>query len=106
MMSAFITGNLGADVELRYSDSGQPIAHFRVASTERWDDKKHGRQERTEWMRVVVFGKHAENCHEFLRKGSGVAVEGRLQSREYEKDGIKRWSVEIVASQVEFTDRR
>lgn len=100
---AIIVGNLGADVELRYTQSGQAVANFRVATNERWTDKEGESQERTEWHRIVVWGRQAENCEKYLSKGRQVYIEGRLQTRDWEdRDGNKRYTTEIVAQTVQF----
>lgn len=96
---AMIIGNLGADPEVRYTASGMAVATFNVATKETWKDKNNSRQDRTEWHRVVAWGKLGEQAGEFLKKGRLVYVEGRMQTREFEgKDGIKRKTFEIVAS--------
>ncbi len=96
---AMIIGNLGADPEVRYTASGMTVATFNVATKETWKDKNNSRQDRTEWHRVVAWGKLGEQAGEYLKKGRLVYVEGRMQTREYEgKDGIKRRTFEIVAS--------
>jgi len=96
---AMIIGNLGADPEVRYTASGMTVATFNVATKETWRDKNNSRQDRTEWHRVVAWGKLGEQAGEYLKKGRLVYVEGRMQTREYEgKDGIKRKTFEIVAS--------
>ncbi|AKU92154.1 Single-stranded DNA-binding protein [Vulgatibacter incomptus] len=99
-----LLGNLGADPEIRYTPGGQAVANFRLATTDSWADKGSGqKQERTEWHRVVVWGKLAELCGEYLKKGRQCYVEGRLQTREWQdKDGQKRFTTEIVANQVVF----
>jgi single-strand DNA-binding protein len=104
---AILIGNLGRDPELKYTQSGQAVTNFSIATNERWKDKNGETQERTEWHRIVVWGKTAENCVQYLEKGRSVYVEGRLQTREYEdKDGIKRNTTEIVANQVTFLGGR
>jgi len=95
-------GNLGRDPEVRYMESGQAVANFSIAINEKWTGKDGKKNERTEWVRVVAWGKLAELCAEYLKKGRQVGVEGRLQTREYEKDGEKKYSTEIVADRVEF----
>jgi len=96
---AMIIGNLGADPEVRYTAGGMTVATFNVATKETWKDKNNSRQDRTEWHRVVAWGKLGEQAGEYLKKGRLVYVEGRMQTREYEgKDGIKRRTFEIVAS--------
>jgi len=103
-----LLGNLGADPEIRFTPGGQAVANFRMATTDSWADKNSGqRQERTEWHRVVVWGKLAELCGEYLKKGRQCYVEGRLQTREWQdKDGQKRFTTEVVASQVVFLGGR
>jgi len=96
-----LIGNLGRDPEVRYTPSGQAVANFTVATNEAWTDKAGQKQERTEWHRVVVWGKAAENCGEYLSKGRSVYVEGRLQTREWtNKEGDKQFTTEIVANPV------
>jgi single-strand DNA-binding protein len=96
-----LIGNLGRDAELRYTQSQQPVATFTIATSERWTDKQGQKQERTEWHRVVAWGRLAEFCSEYLRKGRQVYVEGRLQTRQWDdKDGNKRNTVEIVARSI------
>ncbi|MBI4042039.1 MAG: single-stranded DNA-binding protein [Deltaproteobacteria bacterium] len=99
-----IVGNLGADPEVRYTNTGSAVANFNVATTENWTDKTTGqRQEKTEWHRVVAWGKLAQVCGEYLRKGRQVYVEGRLQTRSWEdKEGAKRYTTEVVANTVQF----
>lgn len=102
-----LIGRLGADPEIRYTADGQPVATFRLATSERWTDKNGQRQERTEWHRVVAFGRLAEICGEYLAKGRQVYIEGRLQTRSYEdRDGIKRFITEIVAQNMQMLGRR
>src|ERR1051325_4567792 len=98
-----VIGNLGADPELRYTPGGQAVCDLRVATTEQWTDKSGERKEQTEWHRVVVWGKQAENCSQYLSKGRQVYVEGRLRTRQWDdKDGNKRYTTEIVAQTVQF----
>jgi len=98
-----LVGNLGADPDMRYTPSGQGVCELRVATSESWNDKNGQRQERTEWHRVVVWGKRAEVCSKYLAKGRQVYVEGRIQTRTYDdKDGNKRYITEIIASDVQF----
>jgi single-strand DNA-binding protein len=94
-----LVGNLGRDPEVRYTPSGQAVANFTVATNEAWTDKAGQKQERTEWHRVVVWGKTAENCGEYLSKGRQVYIEGRLQTREWtNKEGAKQFTTEVVAN--------
>jgi len=92
-----LIGNVGADPETRYLPNGNAVTNITLATTDSWKDKQTGQlQERTEWHRVVLFGKVAEIAGEYLRKGSQVYIEGRLQTREWEKDGVKRYTTEVV----------
>lgn len=98
-----IIGNLTRDPEVRYAANGNAVCNFTVATNERWKDKSGEQQERTEFHRVVVWGRQAETCGEYLNKGRSVYVEGRLQTREWEdKEGNKRWTTEINADRVLF----
>jgi len=99
-----LIGNLGRDPELRYTQGGQPVASFSLATSENWNDRQSGeRQERTEWHRIVVWGRTAEMCAKYLSKGRTVYIEGRLQTREWEdKDGNKRRTTEVNAQTVQF----
>jgi single-strand DNA-binding protein len=103
-----LIGNLGRDPELRYTQSGQAVANFTLATTERFPARDGGeRQERTEWHRIVAWGRTAELCAQYLSKGRSVYVEGRLQTREWEdKEGQKRRTTEIVALNVQFLGGR
>lgn len=93
-----IAGNLGKDPEIRYTPDGKAITSFSVATSEQWKDKTSGEmKERTEWHRVVVFGKQAETCGQYLSKGSKVIVEGQNRTRSWEADdGVKRYVTEVV----------
>lgn len=98
-----LVGNLGRDPEVRYTPNGQAVARFSVATTEKWRDPQGQLQERTEWHNVVVWGKQAEICGQYLAKGRQVYVEGRLQTRSYDdKDGVKRQVTEVIAQTVRF----
>ena len=104
---AILIGNLGRDPELRYTKDGRPVANFTLATNERWRDKEGNTQERTEWHRIVVWDKQAENCAQYLQKGRSCYVEGRLQTRDWEdKEGHKRQTTEVVAQQVTFLGSR
>tara|TARA_B100001094_G_scaffold277019_1_gene285569 strand:+ start:712 stop:1068 length:357 start_codon:yes stop_codon:yes gene_type:complete len=97
-----LLGNLGGAPELRYTQSGNSVCSFSIATTEKWskDDEK---REKTQWHKIVVWGKQGENCAKYLRKGRSVLVEGKLESRSWEdKEGNKKYSVEIIASNVVF----
>ncbi|HZO80111.1 MAG TPA: single-stranded DNA-binding protein [Candidatus Binataceae bacterium] len=99
-----LVGNLGRDPEVRYLPSGQPVANFSVATSERFKGRDGSNKESTEWHNVVVYGKQAELCSQYLRKGRQVYVEGRLTTRQWEaKDGSgKRSRTEVVAQRVQF----
>ncbi|HKD65578.1 MAG TPA: single-stranded DNA-binding protein [Candidatus Binataceae bacterium] len=105
---AILIGNLGRDPEIRYLASGQPVASFSIATTEVFNDRNGSRQERTEWHNIVVWGKQAELCNQYLKKGRQVYIEGRISNRQYEaKDGSgKRYRSEIVAQRVQFLGGR
>lgn len=105
---AILIGHLGRDPEVRYSANGSAIANVNVATTESWKDKQTGdRQERTEWHRIVFFGRLAEIVSEYLKKGSQVYLEGRLQTRKWQdKDGHDRYTTEIVATDMQMLGGR
>ncbi|WP_455843065.1 single-stranded DNA-binding protein [Lelliottia jeotgali] len=92
-----LVGTCGQDPEVRYLPNGNAVTNLSLATSEQWNDKQSGQKvERTEWHRVSLFGKVAEIAGEYLRKGSQVYIEGKLQTREWEKDGIKRYTTEII----------
>lgn len=92
-----LVGTCGQDPETRYLPSGNAVTNLSLATSEQWTDKQTGqRVEKTEWHRVALFGKVAEIAGEYLRKGSQVYIEGKLQTREWEKDGVKRYTTEII----------
>jgi single-strand DNA-binding protein len=96
-----LVGNLGRDAELRYTPGGSPVATINLATTEIWNDKAGQRQEKTEWHRVVLWGKTAESLNEYLTKGKQIYVEGRLQTRQWDdKDGHKRYTTEIRGDRI------
>ncbi|RKH87999.1 single-stranded DNA-binding protein [Corallococcus sp. AB045] len=102
-----LIGNLGADPEVRFTPGGQAVANFRIATSESWNDKNGQKQERTEWHRIVVWGKLAELCGEYLKKGRQCFVEGRLQTREWmDKENKKNYTTEVVATSVTFLGGR
>ena len=104
---AILIGNLGKDPELRYTPSGQPVTQFPLATTSRWKDRNDQWQDRTEWHRIVIWGRQAETANEYLKKGSPVYIEGRIQYRSWEdKDGNKRYVTEIVALQMRLLGRK
>ncbi|MFN3579058.1 MAG: single-stranded DNA-binding protein [Pseudomonas sp.] len=105
-----LIGNVGGDPEVRYLPNGNAVANITLATSDSWKDKQTGQQqERTEWHRVVFFGRIAEVVGEYVRKGSKMYIEGRLQTREWEKDGVKRYTTEIVVDiggQMQLLDGR
>ena len=102
-----LIGNLGRDPELRYTQSGQAVTNFSIATNEKWKDKDGQPHERTEWHRIIVWGKPAENCAQYLQKGRSVYIEGRLQTRDWEdREGNKRQTTEVVAQTVQFLGGR
>lgn len=104
---AILVGNLGRDPELRTTPNGQSVVNFTLATSETWTDKSGERVERTEWHRIVVWGRTAEMCAQYLSKGRTVYIEGRIQTREWEdKDGNKRYTTEINANTVNFIGPR
>jgi single-strand DNA-binding protein len=105
---AILIGNLGADPETKFTPSGTAVANISVATSEQWKDKQTGEmQEKTEWHRVVFFGRLAEIAGEYLRKGSKVYIEGRIQTRKWQgQDGQDRYTTEIVANEMQMLDSR
>lgn len=98
-----LIGNLGADPEVRFTGGGQAVANFRIATGESWTDKEGVKQDKTEWHRIVVWGKLGELCGEYLKKGKQAYIEGKLQTREWTDDeGKKHYATEIVAHVVQF----
>ena len=96
-----LVGNLGRDAELRYTPGGAAVATLNLATTEVWNDKNQQRQEKTEWHRIVLWGKQAESLQEYLTKGKQIYVEGRLQTRQWDdKDGNKKYTTEIKADRI------
>ena len=102
-----LIGNLGRDPEVRFTQGGTPVANFTLATNERWTDQSGERQEKTEWHRIVVWGKQAEIAGEYLRKGRQVYVEGSLQTREWtDRDGNKRYTTEVKALRFQMLGSR
>src|SRR5579885_493032 len=98
-----LVGRLGQNPEVRYTPSGAAVANFSLATNESWTDKSGQKQERTEWHRIVVWGKLAELCNQYLSKGRQAYIEGRLQTREWQdKDGNKKYTTEVQAQTVQF----
>lgn len=102
-----LIGNLGRDPETRYSQGGNPVTNFSVATSDSWRDKQSGeQQERTEWHNVVCFSRLAEIAGEYLRKGSKVYIEGSLRTSNWEKDGQKHYRTEVIAREMQMLDGR
>lgn len=103
-----LIGNLGADPEVRYSPAGSAVTNARLATTDQWRDRQTGeQQERTEWHRLVFFGRVAEIAGEYLKKGSKVYIEGRLQTRKWQgQDGQDRYTTEVVVNDMQMLDGR
>ncbi|HEX2311303.1 MAG TPA: single-stranded DNA-binding protein [Vicinamibacterales bacterium] len=96
-----LVGNLGRDAEVRFTPGGQAVATLNLATTEQWNDREGQRQEKTEWHRVVLWGKQAESLQQYLVKGKQIYVEGRLQTRQWDdKDGNKRYTTEVKADRI------
>ena len=102
---AFVFGNLTRDPELRSLPSGVQVTSFSVATNRVWKDKDGVKQEAVEYHNIVVFGRQAETSAQYLKKGSSVLIEGRLQTRSWESDGVKKYRTEIVADRVQFGPR-
>ncbi len=102
-----LIGNSGADPELRYTPGGTAVSNFSIATNESWTDSSGEKQERTEWHRIVVWGRLAEICNQYMRKGSKVYIEGKLQTSSWEgQDGVKRYTTEVVARDMQLLDAR
>lgn len=97
-----LVGNLGRDPEVRYMPNGEAVCNFSIATTENWKDKSGVKQEKTEWHNIVLYRRLAEIAGEYLKKGRPVYIEGRLQTRKWEKDGVTRYSTEIVGDQMQM----
>ena len=101
-----LVGNLGRDPEMRYMPNGEAVCNFSIATTDNWKDKNGQKQERTEWHNIVIYRKLAEIAGEYLKKGRPVYIEGRLQTRKWEKDGVTRYTTEIIADQMQMLGSR
>jgi single-strand DNA-binding protein len=102
-----LVGNLGRDPEVSYTPSGVAVAKFSIATSEKWTDKQTGeKKDKTEWHRITAFGKLGEICGEYLSKGKQVYIEGRLQYGSYEKDGVTRYTTDIIANQMQMLGSR
>jgi single-strand DNA-binding protein len=104
---AILIGNLGRDPEIRYTPSGQAVASFTLATSEKWRDKEGQMQERTDWHNIVCWGRQAELANQYLKKGRPVYIEGRIQNRSYDdKEGNKKYISEVVAQRLQFLGGR
>jgi single-strand DNA-binding protein len=101
-----VIGHLGRDPEMRYTPSGRPVTNFNVAASRSWKTSDNERRTETEWFNVVAWGSLAEICNQYLSKGQQVYIEGRLQTRRWEEDGVKRSTVEIVAKEMVMLGKR
>jgi single-strand DNA-binding protein len=102
-----LIGNLGADPEIRYLPSGEAVANLRLATTDTWKDKDGNKQESTEWHRVSFFGRQAEVCGQYLKKGSQIYIEGSIRTRKWQdKDGQDRYSTEVRGDRMQMLGRR
>ena len=102
-----LVGNVGNDPEVRYMPNGNAVANISIATSDSWKDRNTGeQQERTEWHRVVFFNRLAEIVEQYVKKGTKLYLEGRLQTRSYEQDGAKKYSTEIVANEMQMLDSR
>ena len=102
-----LIGNLGRDPETRYTTGGDAVTNLNIATTEAWKDKSGEKQEKTEWHRVVLFGRQAEIAGEYLKKGRSVYIEGRLQTRKYtDKEGVEKYATEIVGDRLQLLGSR
>jgi single-strand DNA-binding protein len=97
-----LVGSLGRDPEIRYMTNGEAVANFSMATSENWKDKSGAKQEKTEWHNIVMYRKLAEIAGEYLKKGSPVYIEGKLQTRKWEKDGVTRYSTEIIGESMQM----
>ena len=102
MNKAMVIGNLGNDPEIRYTQKGTAVATFSIATTERWKDADGVQQEHTEWHKIVAWKGLAEICGDHLKKGSKVYIEGKMQTRKWEENGISRYTTEIIAKSMEM----
>jgi len=104
---AILIGNLGADPEIKYTPSGTAVANFSLATREQWTNKDNEKKERTEWHRIVLWDKQADNAAEYLKKGSLAYVEGRIETKSWEDNqGIKKYTTEIIGNKVIYLDTK
>jgi single-strand DNA-binding protein len=102
MNKAMVIGNLGNDPEIRYTQKGSAVATFSIATTEMWKDAEGVQQEHTDWHRIVAWKGLAEICGDHLKKGSKVYIEGKMQTRKWEENGITRYTTELIAKRMEM----
>lgn len=103
---AIIVGNVGKDPEIRYMPNGEAVANFSIATSDSWKDKSGVKQERTEWHNVVAYRKLADIIGQYVKSGMPLYIEGKLQTRKWEKDGITRYSTEIIADEMQMLGAR
>lgn len=101
-----LVGNLGRDPEVRYMPNGEAVCNFSIATTDSWKDKQGQKQDKTEWHNIVMYRRLAEIAGEYLKKGRPVYLEGSLQTRKWEKDGVTRYTTEIIANQMQMLGGR
>jgi single-strand DNA-binding protein len=101
-----LIGNLGRDPEVKYGQSGDAVCSFSIACSETWKDKDGEKQEKTEWVRCVAFKRPAEVIGEYVKKGHPIYIEGRLQTRKYEKDGVEHYTTEVIVDRFQFLKGR
>ena len=106
MNKVILIGRLGKDPELKYTAESKAYAQFSLATSERWKDKEGNKQEKTEWHKIITWGKLAELMGEYLKKGSQVYLEGKLQTRSWEKDDEKRYTTQVVVDTMEMLDNK
>ena len=102
-----LMGTLGKDPELKYTPGGSAVCSFSIATKETWYDDKNEKHEKTEWHKIVVWGKKAETCNQYIAKGSQVYIEGKLQTRSWDdKDGNKKYVTEVLVKEIQFLNRK
>jgi len=102
MNKVFLLGHLGKDPELRYTPGGTEVCTFSIATTEKWTDKDGTKRDETEWHRIVAWRGLAKICGEYLQKGDQISIEGKLKTRNWEDNGQKKYTTEIIAEKMEF----
>ena len=103
----FLIGRLGADPTVKYTQEGTTITNFNIATDEKWNDKNGEKVQKTEWHKITAFGKLAEICGKYLKRGSQIFLEGKVQTRNYDdKDGVKRYVTEVIAKEMLMLDKK